>query len=89
MRSSISRPPWLPPPGYATAYPCADGRPTTANLNVAGPATVANAALIAPDEAGLICVYSLSSMHLIIDLLGEIGAPFNGRRPVRALDTRS
>lgn len=24
-------------PGYATAYPCADGRPTTANLNVAGP----------------------------------------------------
>ncbi len=75
--------------GYATAYPCADGRPTASNLNVSGGQVVANAAIIAPDAAGTICVFSLSSMHLIVDVLGEIGAPFEGRRPIRTLDTRA
>jgi hypothetical protein len=75
--------------GYATAYPCADGRPTASNLNVASGQVVANAAIIAPDAAGTICVFSLSPMHLIVDVMGEIGAPFEGRRPIRTLDTRS
>ena len=75
--------------GYATAYPCADGRPTASNVNVTTGRVVANAAIIAPDADGTICVFSLSSMHLIVDVLGEIGAPFEGRKPVRVLDTRT
>jgi len=75
-------------PGYATVYPCAEGRPTASNLNVSGTRVVANAALIAPDGEGKICIFSLTSMHLIVDVMGEVGGAFDGRRPVRALDTR-
>ena len=75
-------------PGYATAYPCADGRPTASNLNLSPGQVVANAAIIAPDADGTICVFSLTSTNLIVDVMGQIGASFEGRRPVRALDTR-
>jgi hypothetical protein len=75
-------------PGYATAYPCADGRPTSSNLNISPGQVVANAAIVAPDIDGTICVFSLSSTNLIVDLMGQIGASFEGRRPVRVLDTR-
>ena len=78
-----------PQAGYLTAYPCADGRPNASNVNVTSGRVVANAAIIAPDDAGTICVFSLSSTHLIVDLVGTIGAPFQGRTPVRVLDTRS
>ncbi len=75
-------------PGFATAYPCAEGRPNASNLNVAGSGAVSNAALVAPDVNGDICVYSLSSMDLVIDVAGQIGAVFEGITPRRALDTR-
>jgi hypothetical protein len=74
--------------GYATAYPCAAGRPTASNLNVSGVGVVANAAIISPDRNQEICVFSLSSTHLIVDVMGEVGGSFLGRQPVRALDTR-
>ncbi|MDJ0771286.1 MAG: hypothetical protein QNJ12_21030 [Ilumatobacter sp.] len=75
-------------PGFATAYPCAAGRPGSSNLNISGAAAVANAVMIAPDEAGEICVYALSPMHLIVDVMGEVGPAFEGVVPARALDTR-
>jgi hypothetical protein len=75
--------------GYATAYPCADGRPTASNLNVSAGQVAANAALIAPDANGEICVFALSSMHLIVDVMGAVGEAFEGRQPTRALDTRN
>lgn len=75
-------------PGFATAYPCADGRPNASNLNVAGSEAGSNAALVAPDVNGEICVYSLSSMDLVIDASGQIGAVFEGITPRRVLDTR-
>lgn len=76
-------------PGFATAYPCAAGRPDASTLNVLPGSVVANAAIIAPDADGLICVYSLAEMHLIVDVMGEIGVSFDGMTPLRALDTRS
>jgi hypothetical protein len=75
-------------PGFATAYPCADGRPEASTLNVVPGGVVANAAIIAPDADGLICVYALSTMHLIVDVMGRIGTSFDGMTPSRALDTR-
>ena len=75
--------------GYVTAYPCAAGRPTASNLNVSGAGVVANAAIISADRNHEICVFSLSSTHLIVDVMGEVGGSFQGRQPVRALDTRN
>jgi hypothetical protein len=43
---------------------------------------------VAPDVNGDICVYSLSSIDLVIDVAGQIGAVFEGITPRRALDTR-
>ena len=65
------------------------GRPEASTLNVLPGDVVANAAIVAPDADGMICVYALTEMHLIVDVLGAIGAPVDGMAPVRALDTRS
>ncbi len=75
-------------PGFVTAYPCNAERPNASNLNVATTGAVSNAAIIAPDLVGEICVYTMSAMDLIVDVMGEIGAPFEGLIPVRVLDTR-
>ena len=76
-------------PGYLTAYPCGTSRPVASNLNIAVGQVASNAAIVAPDATGRVCVFSLSSTHVIVDVMGEIGAPFQGRKPVRVLDTRS
>ena len=36
--------------GYATAWPCDEPRPETANVNFAGPAAVSNFVAVAPDD---------------------------------------
>ena len=41
-----------------------------------------------PRRPGRLCVYAKSQMHVVVDLMGSIGAPFAGLRPVRVLDTR-
>jgi hypothetical protein len=75
-------------PGHFTAYPCADGLPEAANLNLVPGVVVANAAVITPDANGEICVRTHAAAHMVVDLLGEIGESFSGFRPVRVLDTR-
>ena len=75
-------------PGHFTAYPCADGLPNASNLNLVPGAVLANAAVIAPDANGEICVRSHSTAHMVVDLLGEIGDAFDGFTPRRVLDTR-
>jgi hypothetical protein len=76
-------------PGYVTAFPCAAGRPTASNLNVAGPTAVANAAIVAPDADGLICVFNLMETDLVVDIQATVGAAFRGGTPQRLLDTRN
>jgi hypothetical protein len=75
--------------GYLTAYPCAAGAPTASNLNVRAGVDRANFALVAPDAAGTICIFSSVDTDVVIDLLGWIGAAFTGTSPVRVLDTRA
>lgn len=75
-------------PGFASLYPCADGRPASSSLNIPPFAVVSNASIVAPDDDGRICVFTLSTAHLVVDVLGSIGAGFAGRAPVRLLDTR-
>ncbi len=58
-------------PGFVTGYPCADGRPEASNVNLTGAAqTVANFALLRPDAAGELCLYTLTGTHLIADQAG-------------------
>lgn len=75
--------------GYLTAYPCAAGRPTASNLNVSGPAAVANVAIVAPDADGAICVFNLMPTDLVVDIQATIGDAFRGGAPQRLLDTRN
>lgn len=74
--------------GYLTAYPCAAGTPTASNLNVRAGTDRANFALVAPDAARTVCVYSSVATDVVVDLLGWVGTPFTGAAPVRVLDTR-
>lgn len=76
-------------PGHFTAYPCAGGKPDTSSLNVTPGAAVANAVIVRPDADGAVCVATHSTAHVVVDLLGEVGAAFTGFRPVRVLDTRA
>ena len=74
--------------GHFTPYPCAEGRPETSSLNLAPGDVVANVAFVAPDGDGKICVATHGASHMVVDLLGEVGDVFVGRRPLRVLDTR-
>lgn len=76
-------------PGYLTAYPCAAGRPPTSNLNVATASPVSNAVIVAPDANGEVCVFNLSTTHVIVDVQAVVGPAFDGRPPQRLLDTRN
>jgi hypothetical protein len=74
--------------GYLTAYPCAAGLTTAANLTVRSRGTRSNFVLVGPDPVGEVCVYSSAGADVVVDLLGWIGAPFVAVTPFRVLDTR-
>ncbi len=75
--------------GYATAYPCAGGRPDTSNINYVQGQTIANFAVVQPDANGEICVSSFAAADILIDVMGSAGPGFEGIRPLRLVDTRS
>ena len=74
--------------GFATAYPCADGRPDTSNINYRAGQTIANAVLAAPDAAGKLCVFNSGDAHIVFDLLTTTGSGFAPSSPERLTDTR-
>ena len=76
--------------GFLTAFPCDASMPPTSNLNVVPQQTVANFATVRPDAAGRVCVFTQSSAHVIVDVMGTIGPAFTGLAvPSRAFDSRS
>jgi hypothetical protein len=75
-------------PGYLTAFPCASGLPNTSSVNVLNAQATSNAVVVAPDTDGHICVYTLSSTHVIVDVQATMPAAFSGITPLRVLDTR-
>ncbi|MEJ7800239.1 MAG: hypothetical protein WKF60_06955, partial [Ilumatobacter sp.] len=75
-------------PGFVTAFPCGADVPDTSNLNIVPGQVVSNGAIVAVDETTRLCVFSLSSLELVVDVMGSLGAPFVGATPVRALSTR-
>lgn len=74
--------------GYATAWPCDDRRPTTANANFVTGQVVSNFVTATPDADGDVCVWTSTSADVVIDVLGVTRRGFTGFTPRRTLDTR-
>lgn len=78
--------------GFVTVFPCGGETPTASTVNYAAGETVANAAVVAPGTDDSICVYTLSTTHLVIDLNGYHSPASDARlvaaAPSRLLDTR-
>jgi hypothetical protein len=75
--------------GFATAYPCASGRPEASNVNFRTGQTIANFVSVKPDENGEVCVYSDAAADILIDVMGSAGPGFEGIVPTRLFDTRN
>lgn len=78
-------------PGFLTVHPCGAGRPVASNVNHVGEPVVSNLVLARPDSAGKVCIYSLASTELVVDMSGTFGAGTTFRpsdRPERVADTR-
>lgn len=82
--------------GYATVWPCDVARPEASNLNFDAGAIVANGVIAPVGASGKVCIFSNSTMHLLVDIAGWFagddgtGAPaFVGATPLRTVDTRN
>ena len=83
-------------PGFLTAWSGRSGRPVVSNINAAAGEFVADSAIVPVDANGGILVYSFSTAHVVIDLLGHFDvapAAVNAGRfvavsPTRIADTR-
>lgn len=74
--------------GFASAFPCASGRPASSNINYRPGQTIANAVLLAPDASGRLCIYNSGDAHVVFDLIATTGAGFSPAPPRRLVDTR-
>jgi hypothetical protein len=78
-------------PGFLTVYPCDAGLPVASNVNHVAAPVVSNLVLARPDSAGRVCIYTLASTELVVDLSGTFvgGDTFRAQdRPKRVVDTR-
>lgn len=75
-------------PGFLTLYPCTDEVPTSSILNTRPGLVVSNASIAATDDDGFVCIFSLTSTHLVVDMMGTVGGAFDPVVPFRVLDTR-
>jgi hypothetical protein len=77
-------------PGFLTVHPCDQAQPTASNLNYRAGTTVANTVFARLGDGGLLCIFSQSETHLVVDLVGYFTAPsgFTALNPARLLDSR-
>jgi hypothetical protein len=78
-------------PGFLTVYPCGD-RPLASNLNYVAAQTVPNFVVTAVDDGGDVCIETMSTTDVVVDIAGYIplGSPLVPLdAPRRFLDTRA
>ena len=80
-------------PGFLTVYPCGEARPATSTVNYAPGPDVANMAQVAGGCRGQVCIYTMSKVDVVVDVLGWYGdGATSGYKPLvagrAALDTR-
>ncbi len=78
-------------PGFLTAFPCGQDRPTTSTVNYGASQVVANTALAKVGAGGKVCIYSLVASDVLADVTGYApnGSTLFTLTPGRLLDTRS
>ncbi|MEZ7961973.1 MAG: SpoIID/LytB domain-containing protein [Ilumatobacter sp.] len=81
-------------PGFLTAWPCDEPFPLAASVNYDKGETVGNGVFAGVDGDGQVCIYSLASTDVIVDVQGWVvpdqsTAPFTAVTPSRLVDTRS
>lgn len=77
--------------GVVTVYPCDGGRPNASNLNPAVGEVHANLVLAKVSARGTVCIYSMQSTDLVVDVSGYFatnGTRFYATAPFRFTDTR-
>jgi hypothetical protein len=75
--------------GFVTVFPCGSGQPLASNLNFAPGDVVANAVFAKLGTNGTVCLYTSTTVDLVVDVDGYATA--DGPRPIvpaRFLDTR-
>ncbi len=77
-------------PGYLTAWPCDEPRPTASVLNYSTGATVAGLAVVPLAADGTACLSTFAAAHLVVDVAGwlDAGAAWQPVTPTRLADTR-
>jgi len=77
--------------GFVTVFPCGSPRPTASSLNYAAGQTISNAVTAKIGADGSVCVFSLASADVIVDVVGysPVGSGFVAVNPARVLETRA
>jgi hypothetical protein len=78
--------------GLVTVYPCGSPRPSASNLNPRRLQPTANSVVVPIDSSGLICMYTYTSLNLIVDVtgwFGRFGDAYHSLGNHRLLDTRT
>jgi SpoIID/LytB domain protein len=80
-------------PGFLTVYPCGEPQPTASSVNYVPGQDVANMTTVLLGAGGQICVYAMSTVHVVVDVLGWYGpgapAGLAPLVPARVMDTRN
>ena len=78
-------------PGYLTLFPCGSTRPLASNVNYAAGDVVPNAVLAKIGTNGNVCIYTLATTDIIIDVNGYVpnGGSVGTVVPARVLETRT
>ena len=76
--------------GFITVFACGSPRPTAAQLNYSG-GDVSTAVIAKIGAGGKVCLYTLATTDLVVDLNGfyPSGTSFTSLQPARLLETRS
>jgi hypothetical protein len=75
--------------GFLSVFTCDRTPPPTANLNFTAGQTIGNFAVVEPNAAGEVCVFTSAPTHVVVDVMGTLGSGFDGLpQPVRAFDSR-
>ena len=54
--------------GFVTVFPCGGSLPLASNVNFVAGQTVANSVTVAVGLAGKVCVYTLTTTHIVVDV---------------------
>ncbi|MBI5088414.1 MAG: hypothetical protein HZB15_06005 [Actinobacteria bacterium] len=76
--------------GYATVFPCGSQPPTASNLNYAVGTITPNLVVAKLGAGGTVCVFTQSTAHVVVDIVGFLPAmtTYAALVPARLLDTR-